>query len=172
VRRAIFASCCVLVTSALAAKADEPPKCPPTTYSLEGVDIRLSKSVRGGRGSSLFEFRGTGHGRVVQRLDFDRSEEFSFTVTSLELIDLVNRFLNIYFFDLADSYGHPLIASLKADGSVETQGIIDSHAPVTTVTLTVGQCTKRSQFEYAGPPELRALARELEDFAMKRRKGP
>ena len=164
---AYLAATFLLVTVGLEA---ETPKVPPSTYELGDVTIQLVKHL-GGRNSIVFEISGAGSGSVRRigyqgTLEVEGSEHrpgqtCTFQLDTAAVLDLINAFHAIYFFDLAERYSFPYRAVLGDDGKVQTEFLSQSHGGGSTVTIQIQDYSKTSGFYVEGPRELKALAKQI-----------
>ena len=152
------------LTGAVAARGADVNRvsCPPAISAMKDAEIRLSYGGRSNQ--SHVTFSGTGHGHVSHELGMGRTEAYDFAITDKDFIDILNRFYQAYFFDLADSYGNPNFVVLKEDGTIDIQYIAESGASGTGISLKIGDCVKRTSYNLSAPSELLALARFLQDF--------
>jgi len=159
-----------LACSAAQAGAAAATACPPASYPLKDLEIRLADGNP--RGTSKIELRGSGEGRGSR---FSRTvllDEYSFTMSPQELVDLLNLFLQSYFFDRPDSYTEPVTAHLQEDGTVNSEFISNSDGGATTLTLKLGRCEKSCTFRSGRPSDLEDLARRVRKLAEVRTPKP
>ena len=141
----------------------EGPKHPPSTYELSDVTVRLVKT--GGRNSIVFEISGTGSGRVRRNGYQGSVETCTFQLDTATVLDLINSFHEMYFFDLAERYSFPYRAVLGDDGKIHTEFIWQSAGGGSTVTIQIGEYTKTSGFFVEGPRQLEWLAKHIQTLS-------
>ena len=116
--------CCFILTGALLmvsgvvlGQGSSVPSEPPRQYRLEQVGITLLFQTPN-RNVANFEIAIQGDGRASYASD--KGERRELTLRNEELVELLNEFYRIHFFELQDTYTLKRQVSLLEDGTIST----------------------------------------------------
>jgi hypothetical protein len=145
------------------------PNLPPWEYRLEDVSVELEQhelSVE--HRVRLIVVNGDGTGRC-QRLDLDPDDENArrFQVTESEVLDLLSRLYNSYYFHMPALYANTTEAHLGDDGFVRPRGSGIAHGKWRVLRVTIGDYTKHVVAKDGYPDELLEVMEFIQEFALR-----
>ena len=142
------------------------PGQPPWEYRLADVRVELeSHSPFSQCAVHLITIRGDGSGEC--KCEGSDQEPRGFTVTEDEVLGLLSRAHNVYFFDMPPSYHGTLQVVVGEDGLARVCGTADVGGKWRGLTVTIGDYTKRVEARDGYPEELRELMGFIQEFALR-----
>ena len=140
---------------------------PPWEYQLADVCVELeSHSHWGECPVRLVTIAGDGVGVCAcENAEPAEQDRRRFTVTEDEVLDLLGRLYNAYFFDMPSRYSGTQQVVVGEDGLARVQGTAVAGQKWRALTVTIGDYTKRVEARDSYPEELRELLGFIQEFA-------
>ena len=160
--RSIFLGCVLIAISCATWRESQAtgrtlgPDGPPLNYHIDNVSIHLTRQPRRAGFIQSVSLFGNGSATVEHS---DKLVRFSYPAG--DLLNLLNEFYKIRFFDLPAKYTTRYSVFLKDDGTVGMSALRMSDATSTRLCIDIGEYEKCVTFGRDGPLELESIAKRV-----------
>ena len=129
---------------------------PPLNYHIDNVSIHLTRQPVRTDSIQSVSLSGNGNATIERGGNFAR-----FAYPTGDLLNLLNEFYRIRFFDLPVKYTTRYFVFLKDDGTVAMSALRMSDAASTRLCVVIEEYEKCVTFGRDGPFELESLAKRI-----------